>query len=61
MGSPMPMKTTFSMRSPKTCRATSTCDTISPASRSRRWPSLAVSQNAQPILQPTCDETHSDL
>ena len=58
-GSPMPMNTILWKRHPSLSRAVSTCAIISPAPRDLTSPWPPVSQNAQPIRQPTCEETQS--
>ncbi len=61
----MPMNTTLrsgawpEVGSAQRSDAICTCRTISDACNPRRSPSVAVAQNAQPIAQPTCDETQN--
>ncbi len=45
--------------SPSVSRANNTCPTISPAVRLRTSFCVPVWQNAQPMGQPTCDDTHN--
>ena len=59
-GSPIPIYTIFIFLLCLwllSCLRVTTCATISPAVKSRVNPPLAVRQNEQPTLQPTCVET----
>ena len=58
-GSPMPMNTRLSTRSPAICSAARICPRISEAVRLRVKPSRPLAQKRQPKAQPTCEETQS--
>ena len=58
-GSPIPMNTRLSTRSPAISSAARICPRISEAVRLRVNPSSPLAQNRQPKAHPTCEETHS--
>ena len=55
----MPMNTTLRTSAPALRRACTSCSRISPLDRFPSSPMVPVAQKLQPILQPTCELTHS--
>ena len=55
-GSPLPMITTWPIRSPAALAIMTICPIISPALRSLAFPPIVEAQNLQPIAQPTSEE-----
>lgn len=60
-GSPMPIMTMPSMRSPVSICAMRTCPISSPAVRSRTLPPMVDAQKRHPMRQPTCEEMQTVL
>ena len=52
----MPIITTPSMRSPRSCEAAVSWPSISDGARSRTLPPMVEAQKRQPMRQPTCEE-----